>query len=257
MTDMAQEVTSILTALDELAVNRGSVTSVGVLGRYHHDAPEELDAIAARMRRLQVTYSTVHAAKGLEWDYVIVCNVIAGRYGFPTEICDDPILALVLSGDEGARNPEERRLFYVALTRARRKVLILTDPTRPSVFVKELESQNGKKTLCPACKTGFIVERVGGEFMGCDNFPYCTYMVVPGGQACPQCGAVSLVPRYSKWGRFLACSNRTCGYKEKTDPEPCPESGCAGHLVRWEGKYGAFLGCSSFRKTGCRYKRKV
>ena len=251
-TDMAQEVAAVLSTL----AGAGDGVSVGVLGRYHHDAPPGLDSIAARVNKLQVTFSTVHAAKGLEWDYVIICNVSAGRYGFPTEICDDPLLALVLSGDEGARNPEERRLFYVALTRARRKVFILTDPARPSVFAKELDAESGKVALCPTCKTGFLVQRSGGTFMGCDNYPYCTYTVVPGGKLCPKCEAGSLVHRYGPWSRFLGCTNRGCDYKQK-DPEPCPNSGCTGQLVRREGPHGPFLGCSNYRRTECGYKRDL
>ena len=64
-------------------------------------------------------YHTVHAAKGLEADYVVVLGICAGRYGFPTEITDDPLLDLVFAAPEEYPNAEERRLFYVALTRAK------------------------------------------------------------------------------------------------------------------------------------------
>ena len=253
--DMAQGVEEILRDLNGAAVSRKASVSVGVLGRYRHDEPRGLTSIAARYPSLQVVYNTVHAAKGLEWDYVVLSNVIAGKYGFPTEICDDPILELVLTGDKGAKNPEERRLFYVALTRARRKVFILTDPTCPSVFVKELEAQSGKMTLCPVCKTGFLVERSNGQFIGCDNYPYCTYTSIPGSEPCPKCQIGSLVHRYGKWSRFLGCTNRDCDYT-KNDPELCPMAGCTGQVVLRKGPHGNFLGCSKFTETGCRFRRK-
>ena len=56
------------------------------------------------------------------------------------QIEDDPVLELVLpvTGESASPFAEERRLFYVAMTRARRGVYLVTDPIRPSAFVCEL-----------------------------------------------------------------------------------------------------------------------
>lgn len=251
------EVLAVLEELDEVAQSERKTVAVAVLGRYSFDKPKGLASSSRRFQHIQVEYSTVHKAKGLEWDYVIVTNVTTGKYGFPTEICDDPILELVLSGDSGSRNSEERRLFYVALTRARRKVYVVTNPARTSTFVKELEAESGKIEFCPECKTGFLVQRKGGEFIGCDNYPYCTYTVNPDANPCPSCNTGSLVYRFSKRGRFLACSNRACSYTESADQELCPQPGCTGHIVRRQGPRSPFLGCSNFHSTGCRYTKKV
>ena len=111
--------------------------SVLLLGRYRFLEPD-LEAIRRDHPRLEVSFLTVHASKGLEADYVVVLGMVAGRLGFPSEIVDDPLLDLVLSAPEGCPNAEERRLLYVALTRARRRAFLITDPRRPSAFVTEL-----------------------------------------------------------------------------------------------------------------------
>lgn len=76
---------------------------------------------------------TAHKAKGLEGDYVIALDVTAGRYGYPSEIVDDPVLNLVLVGSGGFPNAEERRLFYVAMTRARKRCYVLSSRGRIKV----------------------------------------------------------------------------------------------------------------------------
>lgn len=87
---------------------------------------------------LDIRYHTVHKAKGLEADFVVLLGVRSGKYGFPSEVASDPIMSLVVPSENGFEYAEERRLFYVALTRARHSVLILADRSRPSVFVEEL-----------------------------------------------------------------------------------------------------------------------
>jgi DNA helicase IV len=69
---------------------------------------------------------------------VIVTGLTADRYGFPSEIEDDPLLDLVLAKPDSFPNAEERRLLYVALTRARHQVHLLADRARPSPFALEL-----------------------------------------------------------------------------------------------------------------------
>ena len=66
-----------------------------------------------------IDFKTVHRSKGLEADYVIVADMCSGKHGFPSETTDDPILDIVLATPEGHPNAKERRLFYVALIRAR------------------------------------------------------------------------------------------------------------------------------------------
>ena len=69
--------------------------------------------------KADITYMTAHSSKGLGYDYVILINAIEGKYGFPSQIENDPIMKLVTVQDGSMKFAEERRLFYVALTRTK------------------------------------------------------------------------------------------------------------------------------------------
>jgi ssDNA-binding Zn-finger/Zn-ribbon topoisomerase 1 len=198
---------------------------------------------------LQIDFKTVHRSKGLEADYVIVAGMCSGKYGFPTEIGDDPILDIVLAAPEGHPNAEERRLFYVALTRARRKVFLLAEGGEVSPFVRELLGMTNDVTVfgrpserdipCPICVTGRLERRIGrrGTFYGCSNGPYCDYKQ----SACPLCG----IGTPSKTDGAYECSS--CDQPI----EGCPR--CNGWLQPKDGKNGRFLGCTNW--PGCGYTR--
>jgi DNA helicase-4 len=137
---------------------------------------------------LSVDFITAHASKGLECDHVILPRMTSENLGFPSRIADDPVLALAMpDGDEFAFS-EERRLFYVALTRAKRSVRLITLTKRESVFVTELvkdyglaiqnlDGEDRQEELCPECGQGFLTTRKGkyGLFHGCTAFPRCKY----------------------------------------------------------------------------------
>ena len=134
---------------------------------------------------LEVAFKTVHGSKGLEADYVVIPRMTSDIYGFPSSISDDPVLQLAMPVPEVFPDAEERRLFYVALTRARRKVIIVTQPDKASPFIAALVGKgtaDGRSTespisVCPGCGLGLLVERSGryGEFWGCSTFPACTF----------------------------------------------------------------------------------
>ena len=65
---------------------------------------------------------TAHASKGLGYDDVIVLNGQNAKYGFPAKIEDDPVLGFVVHEDRSMAYAEERRLFYVAMTRTKNRV---------------------------------------------------------------------------------------------------------------------------------------
>lgn len=129
---------------------------------------------------IQLEFVTAHRAKGLEAAYTIVINCNGGKLGFPSEKADDPLLNLLLSSADQFENGEERRLFYVAITRTKKHVILLTDKTRKSKFIKELQNENNNRdSCCPKCKEGDLILRTSsafGPFYSCSNFAYgCDY----------------------------------------------------------------------------------
>ena len=171
------------------AANHGEKSTVLLLGRYKHTRPNDMSELRKRHPELDLTYMTAHGSKGLEADYVVVLGLRAGKYGFPAEITDDPLIDLVLPAAETHPHAEERRLFHVAITRARRAVYLLADRGAPSSFVQELIDGSydisvfGRRpeidVSCPQCVTGLLVRREnprdGSTFYGCSNWPYCDH----------------------------------------------------------------------------------
>ncbi len=86
----------------------------------------------------EIEFLTVHKSKGLEADYVILLQCNKDTYGFPSLVSDDPVLNYVLTDNDKYPFGEERRLFYVAITRAKIKAIVLYDNRFPSVFVDEI-----------------------------------------------------------------------------------------------------------------------
>ncbi|WP_308465640.1 UvrD-helicase domain-containing protein [Rathayibacter soli] len=166
--------------------SHGRKLTVLVLGRYRHQA-EYLTRSRELEDCLDVRFMTVHASKGAEADYIVILGLVSGRWGFPSTIPDDPVLRLAMPGAESFPRAEERRLFYVALTRARRGVLLVTIDKRESPFLMELIRDFGltrtnaigeslESIVCPRCGRAFMVRRESkrrGPFYGCGRYPRC------------------------------------------------------------------------------------
>lgn len=89
--------------------------------------------------KLDITFMTAHSSKGLGYDDVIIVNGKNETYGFPSKIEDDPVLAFVIKGDRSIDYAEERRLFYVAMTRTKNRVFFVAPEQNPSEFLLELK----------------------------------------------------------------------------------------------------------------------
>jgi DNA helicase-4 len=166
--------------------------SIMLLGRYNNDADfiprncvsdlkDNWKIVKVRIAGREIPFHTVHSAKGLEADHIILVNCSQGGYGFPSTISDDPILGYLLSKPEEFPYAEERRLFYVAITRAKKQSYILYDKNCPSPFVNELLSElkpqvTAQNMPCPMCQNGYLRVLSEGEtpyyrwrFYGCSN----------------------------------------------------------------------------------------
>lgn len=190
--------------------------------------------------QMKLTYSTVHGSKGLEDDYVILINADDSRIGFPNKMEDDELLDLVLSHKSEFEYAEERRLWYVALTRTRNYTYIIANAENPSMFLEEIAgqclvlnqggnpSEQRMEIACPRCKTGRLVlrtnERDGTRFYGCSNYPYCNYSIddmtaVSRNKKCRQCGDF-MIFRKGRFGAFFGCHNYPrCQYTEEYEKQ--------------------------------------
>ena len=135
------------------------------------------------VKRIQANFQSIHSAKGLEADIVIIINCNSGKHGFPNQVADDPALNLLLSNADQFENGEERRLFYVAMTRAKEMLYFITDSYNESKFITEIESEEQVSNIkCPICKVGNILRKKSGVstggsrsryvFYGCSNYEY-------------------------------------------------------------------------------------
>lgn len=122
--------------LDKLSGYAKPDERILLLARYHHLRPAILDKAATRWPKLQLAFMTIHASKGQQADYVIVLGLHDGRDGFPAQARESVMEEGLLPQPEAFEHAEERRLAYVALTRARQQVWLLFDKAQPSVFVE-------------------------------------------------------------------------------------------------------------------------
>lgn len=180
--DTEQLLEEILSTLDKNKQGEQNTATVFLLGRYKYNKPADFSRYQKQYKNLSIEFLTIHASKGSEADYVIITDVLSGKYGFPSEVTDDPLLEIVLSKEDSYPHAEERRLMYVAMTRARHKVFIITEFGKQSVFVLELEGfKNSDTAATVRCKEcgGEMIKRQSryGAFYGCVNFPECTYTV--------------------------------------------------------------------------------
>tara|TARA_R110000782_G_scaffold166829_11_gene258804 strand:- start:2824 stop:5727 length:2904 start_codon:yes stop_codon:yes gene_type:complete len=240
-------------ALQALNSEVKSGSSVLVLGRFNYIKPDNYSKLKRMYSNLNIDYMTVHSAKGKEADYVIVLGLVTGKNGFPSSKVSNSLLSLLLPPEEDYNYAEERRLFYVALTRARHHVYLVTHPEKASDFVRELRKDNyavldlpaglvsnagwSKEVECHECQSGYLVERKnnsnGKLFYSCNNYPYCEYTQ----NGCPRCNSIQLLK-----SNHLICSSEKCDFIEPL----CPE--CGSVLKQRAGRNGKFWGCSSYRK---------
>ena len=190
---------------------------------------------------LDITFMTAHSSKGLGYDDVIIVNGKNETYGFPSKIEDDPVLAFVIKGDRSIDYAEERRLFYVAMTRTKNRVFFVAPEQNPSEFLLELKRDYKNVVL-------------QGEWN--------EEVVKNQKKACPLCG-YPLQLKYKKaYGlRLYMCTNEleVCGFMTndyragKMSIQKCDK--CRdGYLVVKQGTdAGFFLGCTNYKKngTGC------
>lgn len=237
----------------ELRLNSTRRAPVMLIGRYRLENMRDLKdidikALMAEFPLLDVKYQTAHASKGLEANYVLLLGLEKGS--FPSAKENDELIDLLLPEQEPYLFAEERRLFYVAVTRARHYVFMIFDSQNTSAFVEEI-SRMGKQLItksdsleigqwrCPDCQSGWLtgkVSRYDRKFYICSHSPACDYM----SGACKQCSSPMLMNN----GIQRICANPECQEIEIV----CRRCGL-GTMVKRKNKDGGFFyGCDRYRR---------
>lgn len=239
-----------------------SAKSLLLLSRYNHNqlSGEKLEEVKHVWQGGAISQRSVHSSKGLEADFVIVLDLMADHFGFPSEIQDDPLLGLVLANEDDFLDSEERRLMYVALTRTKHQVHLISDASCPSRFAQELASGNynvfvtgdqnaGKK--CPACSDGVLIKKSGelGDYYSCYNFPVCKFKPL----TCPECNEEIVLRQKDKHGDEIAiCQSESC-----KNIQECCDRCDKGVFQVIQGKRGPFWGCHDFPRSKCKGTKKI
>lgn len=239
-------INEIVNTIGEVIREYGKRTSILLLGRYGFDEHfllqsglfVQLPGGKLRCEKYpyaDVTCMTAHSSKGLGYDNVIIINAMEGKYGFPSQIEDDPVMKLVTVEDGDFGFAEERRLFYVALTRTKNRVYIVAPAGRPSRFIAELIKEYGVekppklnmgatgesgsvRNKCPVC--GFPLKYTFNKSIGldlwiCTNEPeVCDFMTNDRKAMgdifiCPECYDGYMIVKKSRNSdnRFFGCTN--------------------------------------------------
>lgn len=237
---------------------KSQIPSILLIGRYGFDARnmcksnqfsyEEKSGNVFSSKygsKVKLSFMTAHSSKGLSAENVIIINAKDNTYGFPSKVEDDPILKLVVSYDDTYNYAEERRLFYVALTRTKNRVFIITPKNRPSEFIKELlnEPHNYPNLTLTGELSANAKENTDVK------------------NKCPKCG----YPMQLKWNKnyglkLWICTNdqEICGFmtNDKREKEMsihkcdwCKD----GYLIVKQNNNDFFLGCTNYKKdnSGC------
>lgn len=245
-------------ALSEISRLAKVSSSVLILERYKFHLPQddEWKRLNEKFPTLKLQRMSIHAAKGLEADYVVM-GLRGGNWGFPSQVVDDPLFDMVLTQADEYPNGEERRLFYVAITRAKRKTFLVTDTGQDmSVFASELISGSeypiqllgveSDQLVCKKCGSGRMLLRDGsnGQFYGCSNYPLCSNSE----QTCPKCRKGLLISKSNSFECHV-CSHQA---------RKCPKCK-SGVLQQKKGPYGDFFGCSNYKDPDieCKYTEKA
>ena len=188
--DRSDVVETVKSIADKIPVDK----QILLLGRYSFDVAvflksdltvhETADSVYVMYGSRKMVFMTVHQSKGLECDYVILLNCNGGAMGFPADIADSPILKYVLSEPDRYAFSEERRVFYVGITRAKIHTWVLYNMNNPSPFIKEfvegavpshiLPASIPESERCPKCHCGRVIVAKKGKAK--NGNPYTVYV---------------------------------------------------------------------------------
>lgn len=137
-----------------------------------------------RKENVLVSAKTIHASKGLEAKIVFIIGLTEGRGGFPDIWLEDRIYQIIKPAKHDLLLEEERRLFYVAITRAKEQLYLITEKGNESSFLREIPQKFSIKTSLP-------LKPVVEGLMFCPN---CNAQLNDNFAFCPFCGEKTKLP---------------------------------------------------------------
>lgn len=196
-----------LESLNKWAISKNTVIDVCLLGRYNFLEPPIFTALAQMFKdRINLYFSTIHSSKGLGFDAVIVLGM-TDKPGsdFPSARQDDPVLSIFMPQGDQLEFAEERRLFYVALTRAKKMVSLITPKHEASSFIREL-----LKTSLTDQSVSSAIGTI--EISNDEKYEVPQPLSAANQKICPKCHKGRLLPRISKFGPWMVCEHTNKGF---------------------------------------------
>ncbi|EOX4801904.1 UvrD-helicase domain-containing protein [Vibrio alginolyticus] len=231
--------------------------SIGILTRYRKSKTAATQRFTKKRGFKNIKFWTLHGSKGLEADYCFILDLNQGYFGFPTDRKENEIVSALMPTEDVYPHAEERRLFYVAITRSKKRCYLVADPKEPSEFVLELlspeydinvvsehftpEKLAAKK--CPHCKTGYLKPKKGerGTYV-CSTGLGCLTEAVD----C-ECCADGLAVKKRRYGECLTC---------KAKFQLCLR--CTSPKITRLGRYGVYVACSGYKgeenEDSCKFR---
>lgn len=185
---------AILQLISEIGYEKLSQKELQIISRYNHDVQRlksenvviDSDKITWTnaenpTEQLNFEFCSMHKSKGITRDIVFVLNMNADLTGMPATRESNPLIEMLLSKEDAYPFAEERRLFYVAITRARERTILIANSKNPSPFLYEISEElaESRQRLCPKCQSGELVKKnlKKGEVYYCSNYKYgCDYV---------------------------------------------------------------------------------
>lgn len=135
-----------MTNIDILLDNGYKPEDIMILTRIYQN-PQLKEKLGNYTRRHKIRFHSVHKVKGLQSKVVFLLDVTRGLYGFPCELQDSILFEPAKEEKIVNKYDEERRLFYVALTRAKEDLIIYTQKCAESKFIDEIKKYTSYEEL--------------------------------------------------------------------------------------------------------------
>jgi len=165
-----------------------------ILGRYKFSINKIIDKeyfaiknnnLICLKEKINITFLTVHASKGLTSDETIILDMDDNIYGFPSQITDNLELS-ILNHKKNFYLEEERRLFYVAITRTKNHNFLLSCIDKISPYIYELLDLNGIKVI------NYTKNKIKRDIILCKNCGYFLKKKKKKKYICPNCNEIIL-----------------------------------------------------------------